>query len=641
MRWAILAAVAVAAAGSANAQPAQQGGKGPEPGVTQIALEEPGREPASELRTTSPQNAAIDRTYSDPGAALLEADVDYLVREARRSIARGDTNSTWTVLAFTDDLASGRLAEARADLASSQGGVNGPIADLLEPFLLSAEGRADRGVERVDSGADSLPAPLPEVQRALVFEAAGRLDEAAAVYGQMVERLDLTPPGEAEPANLQEFERSLNAARITHAVYRAALVSHRLGRSEEARRYYGIVQQFAPRSIDVTTNLARLDAGQPPMEAPLNAKTALGRWMLFLAEYLTQAENLTQVLSQQDPHAGLSSTTGSLFLQLGLLLAPDAGDWRLYAAEQLADAGGLDGAQRVIDLMPQNAVYQPDADIVRAGIQLERHNDAEAIAAARRAAQAGAQRWAIVASAGDIMRRAGDTQGAIAAFDRALTMVTENKDRADILGWRAYAHRFSGDVRAATADMRQALELDPSVDTRLLYVSILMDDPQAWNDGIRVARQLFAEQPDSVLRLNALGYALIQQPQGLEEGYRLLWRGFNFGQQDYAVIDSLGWAYYLYGHFEDALPLIERANQLSTNDPNPEILDHLGDVYWRLNRRDEARASWQRALQFRPDALRRANLERKIARGLTEPAPRRREPPQVNLPTSPAQRGDL
>ncbi len=641
MRWAILAAAMAAAAGSANAQPAPQSDKGPEPGVTRIALEEPGREPTAQLRTTSPPNAAADRTYADPGAALLEADVDYLVREARRSIARGESNSTWTVLAFTDDLAAGRLGEARAVLTASQGGINGPIADMLEPFLLAAEGRADRGVERVDSGADTLPAPLPEVERALVFEAAGRLDEAAAVYGQMVDRLDLTPPGDSEPTNLQEFERSLNAARVTHAVYRAALVSHRLGRTEEARRYYGIVQTFAPRSIDVQTNLARLAAGQGPMEAPLDAKTAYGRWMLFLSEYLTQAENLTQVLGQQDPRAGLSSTTGALFLQLGLLLAPDAGDWRLYAAEQLADAGGLDGAQRVIDLMPQDAVYTPDADIVRAGILLERHNDPQAIAAAQRAAQLGAQRWAIVASAGDIMRRAGDNQGAIAAFDRALAMAPENKDKADILGWRAYAHRFSGNVRAATADMRQALELDPSVDTRLLYVSILMDDPQAWSDGIRVARQLFAEQPDSVLRLNALGYALIQQPQGLEEGYRLLWRGFNFGQQDYAVIDSLGWAYYLYGHFEDALPLIERANQLSANDPNPEILDHLGDVYWRLNRRDEARASWQRALQYRPDSLRRASLERKVSRGLTEPAPRRREPPQVNLPTGPAQRGDL
>jgi tetratricopeptide (TPR) repeat protein len=189
--------------------------------------------------------------------------------------------------------------------------------------------------------------------------------------------------------------------------------------------------------------------------------------------------------------------------------------------------------------------------------------------------------------------------------------------------------------------MRAALAIDQGVDTRLLYVSILMDDPRGWNDGIAVARSLFAEQPDSVLRLNALGYALIQRPEGLEEGYRLLWRGFNYGQQDYAVIDSLGWAYYLYGHFDQARALIERSNDLSRNDPNAEVLDHLGDIYWRLNRRDDARAKWREALAARPDAIRRRDLERKIERGLTAPAPRRRELPQVTLPEGPSQREEL
>jgi tetratricopeptide (TPR) repeat protein len=189
--------------------------------------------------------------------------------------------------------------------------------------------------------------------------------------------------------------------------------------------------------------------------------------------------------------------------------------------------------------------------------------------------------------------------------------------------------------------MRAALAIDQSVDTRLLYVSILMDDPSGWSDGIGVARALFAEQPDSVLRLNALGYALIQRPEGLEEGYRLLWRGFTFGQLDYAVVDSLGWAYYLYGHFDQARALIERARDLSVADPNFEILDHLGDVYWRLGRREDARNAWREALAARPDAIRRRDIDRKLSRGLTTPAPRRRELPEVNLPEGPSQRENL
>jgi tetratricopeptide (TPR) repeat protein len=126
----------------------------------------------------------------------------------------------------------------------------------------------------------------------------------------------------------------------------------------------------------------------------------------------------------------------------------------------------------------------------------------------------------------------------------------------------------------------------------------------------------------------------------LEEGYRLLWRGFSFRDTDYAVIDSLGWAYYRYGAFPQARHLIERAAELSRNDPNPEVLDHLGDVYWRVNEQDRARETWRQALAARPDTNRRRRLEQKISRGLTEPAPQPRELPRVELPTGPRERGE-
>jgi len=646
MRWALLAAGVAAASLTAGltTSVAAQDNKPEGAATVQHAVVDESSPPAQQLLVTSPPNAAPDRTYSNVGDALKEADIDYLVRQARHNLATGQANdqiALWTLAAFTDDFAAGRYADARTVLTNAPGGLQGSLADMLEPFLLAAEGNVDRGVERVDSGSDNLPAPLPELERGLVFESAGRLQEAAAVYTQMVEHLDTTPPPNSEPRNVEEFQRALGATRTAHAIYRAALVSHRLGRTEEARRYYNLVLGFAPHSIDVEQNLHRLDAGQPPLEPTLDAKRAAGRWMIFLSEFLTQTESLAAVLASRDPSPGFSSTTGAALLQIGLLLAPDANDWRLYAAQQVLEAGGQDGAQRIIDQTPQDSVFYPDAEVMRASIQLDRHDEPGAIASADRVLAQAGDRWTLVASAGDIYRRANRPQQAIAAYDRALSMVTSNEDRADVLGYRAYANRFAGNLAAATSDMRAAYALDQSVDTRLLYVSILMDDPAAWRDGVNVARGLFAEQPDSVLRLNALGYALIQHPEGLEEGYRLLWRGFNFGQQDYSVIDSLGWAYYQYGHFDDARALVERANQLSVADPNFEILDHLGDIYWRLNRRDDARTQWRAALNAHPDLPRRQSIEAKIAHGLTTPAPRNRDLPHVDLPTAPAQRNDL
>jgi tetratricopeptide (TPR) repeat protein len=634
MRAAILAA-SLAMAGQTMLQAAWAA----EPAETTEAATA-GIDPAAALRVTSPPNADPARTYEDPGSALVQADLDYLVREAHRAVARGDEESIWPVLLFVDALESDRLPEARQVLADSEGGINGNIADILEPFLLAAEGRTDRGVERIDSGADSLPAPLPQMARAMLFESGGRLNEAAAVYADMLETLDLTPPGDAEPSTAAEFERALSSTRTAHAVYRAAMLQHRLGHRDEAKRLYAIVGEFAPNSIDVERNIQRVDAGEPPLEPALTIKSATGRWLIALSEYLTQSEALMALVQQQTPGEGLQSTSGALFLQLGLILAPDANDWRLYAAQQVLAADGVDGASRIIDQMPADSVFAPDAQLVRASIALKREDDSAAIAAAEQAVTLGADRWSVLAAAGDVYRQTGRNQDAVAAFTRALSMVQDNEDRADILGYRAYAQRYAGNIAAATADMRAALEIDRSVDTRLLYVSILMDDPQAWRDGVQVARGLFAEQPDSVLRLNALGYALIQRPEGLEEGYRLLWRGFNYGQSDYAVIDSLGWAYYQYGAFEEAKTLIERAAAL-TPEPNPEVLDHLGDIYWRLNRRDEAREQWRAALAAEPDALRRRSLETKVSRGPSESAPRRRDLPRVNLPERPGERSDL
>lgn len=266
MRKAILAASIAAAACASAFSSAVWAEAKPEEGTPQAAgSQEAGAPVAAQLRVTAPPDASPNRSYDDAAAALLQADIDYLVREGRRAVARNDTNGLWYAAAFSDALVAGRYSDARNVLSRAPGGIDGAFADMLEPFLIAAEGgRIDRAVERVDEGAASLPSPLPEVARALLFESAGRLQEAAAVYALMVEGLDTTPPGEAEPQTTEEFNRALNAARTTHAVYRAALVSHRLGRTEEARRYYNIVLGFAPRAVDVQANLARLDGGQPP-----------------------------------------------------------------------------------------------------------------------------------------------------------------------------------------------------------------------------------------------------------------------------------------------------------------------------------------------------------------------------------------
>jgi tetratricopeptide (TPR) repeat protein len=61
-----------------------------------------------------------------------------------------------------------------------------------------------------------------------------------------------------------------------------------------------------------------------------------------------------------------------------------------------------------------------------------------------------------------------------------------------------------------------------------------------------------------------------------------------------AYLDSLGWVLFRLGDYVRAVGYLEKASD--REDPDGVILDHLGDVYWKLLRHEEARQVWRRAL---------------------------------------------
>ena len=85
------------------------------------------------------------------------------------------------------------------------------------------------------------------------------------------------------------------------------------------------------------------------------------------------------------------------------------------------------------------------------------------------------------------------------------------------------------------------------------------------------------------------------------------------GPDDASIADSLGWAYHRRGETVRALPLLERA---AAGEPaNAEIAEHLGDAYWTLGRRYEARYAWA-AAAVTADPAATARLTTKRENGL-------------------------
>ena len=101
-------------------------------------------------------------------------------------------------------------------------------------------------------------------------------------------------------------------------------------------------------------------------------------------------------------------------------------------------------------------------------------------------------------------------------------------------------------------------------------------------------------QPDNSLAMNYLGYMWADNGENLEQALDLIRRAVDLDPNNGAFVDSLGWALFRLGEFEQARRHLERANRLVPRDST--ILEHLGDVYVALGDDRRARDAYEEAL---------------------------------------------
>jgi tetratricopeptide (TPR) repeat protein len=128
-------------------------------------------------------------------------------------------------------------------------------------------------------------------------------------------------------------------------------------------------------------------------------------------------------------------------------------------------------------------------------------------------------------------------------------------------------------------------------------------------------RQLVTLDPGNADALNYLGYMLAERGQQLDEAIRLVRRALDIEPNNPNYLDSLGWAYYRRGDYDQAEKYLAPAAQQMPR--NSTVQDHMGDILARRGRWQDAIASWMRALQGDGDDIDKAALEKKIndARG--------------------------
>ncbi|MEJ8571720.1 tetratricopeptide repeat protein [Microbaculum marinum] len=340
------------------------------------------------------------------------------------------------------------------------------------------------------------------------------------------------------------------------------------GRAEEAREVLEKFGDVVPNHPLTLTALQNIDAGRVPQPIVKSAQ-----------------EGAAEVLY------GIGSALGSdsgeeyaaIYLRLGLHLAPNNPLAILSLADYYEKSGDSEKAIEIYGKVPDTSPLRPNAEIHRALNLDDMDRTDEAIEVLESVIAANPDDEEAIIALGNILRGRERFGEAAAVYSRAIDRI----DGADPRDWALFYFRgmcYERDKRWSLAelDLQKALELNP-------------------------------EQPHV---LNYLGYSWVDQHLHLDKALDMISRAVELRPNDGYIVDSLGWAYYRLGRYEEAARELERAVELKPEDPI--INDHLGDAYWKVGRKLEARFQWSHAKALDPDPDDLAKIMEKLESGLAD-----------------------
>ena len=150
-----------------------------------------------------------------------------------------------------------------------------------------------------------------------------------------------------------------------------------------------------------------------------------------------------------------------------------------------------------------------------------------------------------------------------------------------------------GDKDAALKRIVNAHKTTPD-NARLIYFHALLAESAGHIDqAIALLRRMTKLYPQDPNAWNALGYVMADHNIALEEAEGYIKKALSIRKDDPNILDSLGWVYYRLGRLASARHYLNKAAE---GESSAEIFAHLGEVLWELGNHEEAKKIWRKAL---------------------------------------------
>ncbi|MDX8384473.1 MAG: tetratricopeptide repeat protein [Ghiorsea sp.] len=151
------------------------------------------------------------------------------------------------------------------------------------------------------------------------------------------------------------------------------------------------------------------------------------------------------------------------------------------------------------------------------------------------------------------------------------------------------------------------------------YSSVLLFNRAIAFDALKQFEQLdealdrvLSQEPEHDGTLNFYGYSLAERNVRLDEARNMLKKALKLKPNDGYYLDSLAWVYFKQKKYKRALKVQLQAIGKIGNDP--VMQEHLADMYWQVGQHEQARESWQLAIDLKHEHSEK--IQDKILHGL-------------------------
>jgi uncharacterized protein (TIGR03790 family) len=164
---------------------------------------------------------------------------------------------------------------------------------------------------------------------------------------------------------------------------------------------------------------------------------------------------------------------------------------------------------------------------------------------------------------------------------------------------RSEARTARGDADGATRALEEAAAIDPSLVGVQLALASAYEVRQEYERAIERYRAVLVSQPDSIVALNNLAYALAVRKASPQEALPIAERAMRLsGGRSAAVADTLAWVQHLLGQDAEAARLLDAV--VKGAPAGADVRLHAAVVFAQVGRLDEARAQLEEALKLDP-----------------------------------------